>query len=101
MGGGNEEWRKNADTTKMTPEQVKAAGVEGSMRPPGHGPGGVLHQRKSLPFSFPAMAIGGLLLTGAIGYSVLYTRKKPEASAKDVAKVSVGVANPEETRPRK
>lgn len=99
--GGNEEWRKNAETHKMTPEQVKAAGVEGSKRPPGHGPGGVLHQRSKLPFSFTTMTVAGLLLTAAIGYSVLYTRKKPEASAVDVAKVSVGVAKPEETRPKK
>lgn len=36
---GNEEWRKMADTTKMSPEEVKNAGVEASMRPPGHNPG--------------------------------------------------------------
>jgi hypothetical protein len=41
----DEEWRKMADTHKMKPEDVKAAGVEGSKRPPGHNPGGVLHQR--------------------------------------------------------
>ncbi|GMY29171.1 Transmembrane protein [Fagus crenata] len=41
----DEEWRKMADTQKMKPEDVKAAGVEGSKRPPGHNPGGVLHQR--------------------------------------------------------
>ncbi|KAJ7966274.1 Transmembrane protein [Quillaja saponaria] len=98
---GNEDWKKMADTHKMKPEDVKAAGVEGSKRPPGQNPGGVLHQRRSLPFNTTTMAIGGLLIIAAIGYSVIYVKKKPEASATDVAKVSIGVANPEDTRPRK
>lgn len=99
--GGDEDWRKNADTHKMSPEDVKGAGVEASKRPPGHGPGGVLHQRRALPFSFTTITIAGLLLSAAMGYVVLYATKKPEASAKDVAKVTVGVADPEDTRPRK
>ena len=98
---GEEEWRKMADTHKMSPEEVTAAGVEGSKRPPGRHPGEVLHQRRALPFSMTTMTLTGLLLTAAIGYMVLYTKKKPEATAKDVAKVSVGAAEPEDTRPRK
>ena len=47
------------------------------------------------------MAIGGLLITAAIGYSTLYVKKKPEATTKDVGKVIVGVAKPEDTHPRK
>lgn len=39
MAGNNEEWRKMADTHKMSPEEVKKAGVESSRRPPGHNPG--------------------------------------------------------------
>ncbi|KAK8489237.1 hypothetical protein V6N11_029249 [Hibiscus sabdariffa] len=46
------------------------------------------------------MTIGGVLITGAIGYSVLYSRKKREATALDVAKVTVGVADPSDTHPR-
>ncbi|KAI4337239.1 hypothetical protein L6164_015682 [Bauhinia variegata] len=91
---GEKGWRKMGDTHKMSPEEVKAAGVEGSKRPP-------LHQRRALPFSYTTMTVAGLLLTAAIGYSVLYVKKKPEATAKDVAKVTAGVADPEETRPRK
>ncbi|XVF89405.1 hypothetical protein PTKIN_Ptkin19aG0127700 [Pterospermum kingtungense] len=96
-----EDWRKNADTHKMSPEEVRAAGVDTSKRPPGHNPGEVLHQRRKLPVNMTTMTIGGLLITAVIGYSVLYTRKKREASALDVAKVTTGVADPDDTRPRK
>ncbi|XP_020210570.1 uncharacterized protein LOC109795463 [Cajanus cajan] len=92
MGEGKEEWKK------MDPEKAQA---EASKRPPGHGATEVLHQRKSLPYNFTTMTIAGLLITAAVGYTVLYSKKKPEASAKDVAKVSVGVANPEDTHPKK
>ena len=96
-----EDWRKNADTHKMSPEEVRAAGVEASKRPPGHHLGEVLHQRRKLPVATTPMIIGGILITAAVGYSVLYTRKKREASAVDVAKITTGVADPSDTRPRK
>ncbi|XP_052190298.1 uncharacterized protein LOC127799990 [Diospyros lotus] len=98
---GDEAWRKNADTHKMSPEEVKRAGVEASKRPPGHHPGEVLHQRRKLPRSPTTMALGGFLIAATIGYFILYSKKKPEASAGDVAKVATGVAGPEDTHPRK
>lgn len=98
---GHEDWRKNADTHKMSPEEVKAAGVEGSKRPPGDNPGGVLHQRRKLPFTPTTMAVAGFLITATIGYFVLYAKKKPEASARDVAKVASGIAEPKDTHPKK
>lgn len=95
-----DEWRKNADTHKMSPEEVKKAGVEGSKRPPGHNPGGVLHQRGKLPYSTTTIAVVGLAITGAIFYVTLYSKKKPEATAVDVAKVTTGLARPQDTHPR-
>ncbi|KAK1434038.1 hypothetical protein QVD17_10956 [Tagetes erecta] len=97
---GGEDWKKMADTHKMSPEQVKNLGVESSKRPPGHNPGGVLHQRRSLPFSVTTMTVVGFFMAVGIGYGVLYATKKPEASAVDVAKVTTGVANPSNTHPR-
>ncbi|XP_071723949.1 uncharacterized protein [Rutidosis leptorrhynchoides] len=101
MAQREEDWRKNAETHKMNSEQVKAAGVEGSKRPPGSNPGGVLHQRGKLPYSTTTMALTGLGIAGAVSYFVLYSKKKPEASAVDVAKVTTGMAKPEDTHPRK
>ncbi|KAM1875299.1 hypothetical protein FF1_042779 [Malus domestica] len=98
---GDEDWRKTAETTKMSLEEVKRAGLQGSQRPPGHNPGGVLHQRRLVPFGPTAMAVAGFLVVGTIGYFTLYARKKPEATAGDVARVSANVASPEDTRPRK
>ncbi|XP_065850714.1 uncharacterized protein [Euphorbia lathyris] len=98
---GNEDWRKTADTHKMSPEEVKAAGVEGSKRPPGRNPGEILHQRRKLPFSMTTMAVAGFVITGVVGYVVLYAKKKPEATAGDVAKVAVNSADYRDTHPRK
>ncbi|CAA0810663.1 Unknown protein [Striga hermonthica] len=99
----SDEWRKNADTHKMSPEEVRKAGVEASVRPPGSGPspGGVLHQRRRLPYGLATMVLGGSAIVGALWYFTIYVKKKPEATALDVAKVSTGVAQPEDTRPRK
>lgn len=96
---GKEEWRKMADTHMMRDEEVKAKGVEASKRPPGHSPGEVLHQRRKLPYSPAAMAAGGFLISAAIGYFVLCSLKRPDASAKDVAKVATGAAEPQGGRP--
>ncbi|KAL3500304.1 hypothetical protein ACH5RR_039397 [Cinchona calisaya] len=98
---GNEDWRKNADTHKMSPEDVKRAGVDASKRPPGHNPGGILHQRRKLPYNPATMALIGFAIAGSIFYFTLYTKRKTEASARDVARVSTGAADPQDTRPRK
>ncbi|KAL0013515.1 hypothetical protein SO802_000584 [Lithocarpus litseifolius] len=61
----------------------------------------VLHQRSKLPFRPMSMVIGGFAITATLGYIVLYSKKKPEASALDVAKVTTGISHPEITRPRR
>jgi len=61
----------------------------------------VLRQRKSLGICPLRAAAVGAVIIGGIGYVVLYSKKKPEASAGDVAKVMSGVGGtPENTRPR-
>lgn len=60
----------------------------------------ILHQRSKVPFRPMSMAIGGIAIAAALGFSVLYSMKKPEASALDVAKVATGISHPEITRPR-
>ncbi|KAM0877817.1 hypothetical protein ACQ4PT_035250 [Festuca glaucescens] len=92
---GTEEWRRNADTHKMSPEEVKAAGVEASKRLPGHGPGEVLHQRGGrLPYGPGTMALMGFGIVGVIGYMVLYQKARPGTPATEVAKVAVGHGDP-------
>lgn len=60
----------------------------------------VLNQTRKMPFC-PAKAVsGGLAVIMSITYLTLYSKKKPEASAMDVARVVTGTANPEHTRPR-
>lgn len=61
----------------------------------------VLHQRKKLPFCPAKAAVGGFAFVAAIAYLTLYSKKKPEATALDVAKVASGTASPQNTRPRK
>ncbi|KAG6739205.1 hypothetical protein POTOM_056794 [Populus tomentosa] len=91
---------EDAVTHKMSSEEVRRTGAEGFKRPPGNNPGEVLHQRRKLPFSTATMAVTGFGITAAIGYMVLYAKKKPEASAGDVTKVATGAADPKDTHPR-
>ncbi|KAJ4763342.1 hypothetical protein LUZ62_073717 [Rhynchospora pubera] len=94
MGNTNKDWQSNADTHKMSPEEVRKAGVESSKRPPGHNPGEVLHQRRRLPYSNMTMMIGGFFIVAAIGYGVLYYQSKPGTSPVDVAKATMTPDSP-------
>ncbi|KAF5946923.1 hypothetical protein HYC85_017151 [Camellia sinensis] len=84
--------------------KVKAAEAEATPKLPQPGPHSkeVLHQQKKLPICPAKLAIGGLAFVITIGYFTLYSKKKPEATALDVAKVATGVAaTAENTKPRK
>jgi hypothetical protein len=94
MANANKDWQSNADTHKMSPEEVRKTGVEASKRPPGHHPGEVLHQRGRLPYSTPMMAVGGFFIVAAIGYGVLYYKSKPGTSPTDVAKATMAPDSP-------
>ncbi|EPS71167.1 hypothetical protein M569_03598 [Genlisea aurea] len=59
----------------------------------------VLHQTGRMPVSPARMIVGGVAVAGLIGYFTLYSKKTPEATAVDVAKVTTGTATPENTRP--
>lgn len=48
----------------------------------------VLHQRSKMPFCPAKMAMAGFVVVATIGYFTLYSHKKPEATALDVAKVA-------------
>lgn len=61
----------------------------------------VLHQRKKMPLCPARAAVGGFAFVAAIAYLTLYSKKKPEATALDVAKVGSGTAAPKDTHPRK
>ncbi|KAL3623926.1 hypothetical protein CASFOL_032742 [Castilleja foliolosa] len=61
----------------------------------------VLHQRSKMPICPARMAVGGIAVAAVLGYLTLYSKKKPEATALDVARVSTGTATTENTRPRR
>ncbi|CAN0838354.1 hypothetical protein LINGRAHAP2_LOCUS2113 [Linum grandiflorum] len=58
----------------------------------------VLQQRGKLPRCPIRMAVGGAAIAAVIGYTVLFTKKKPEATALDVAKVATGGTPPTASR---
>ncbi|KAK4338558.1 hypothetical protein RND71_043045 [Anisodus tanguticus] len=60
----------------------------------------VLHQTRRMSFYPAKAAIGGFAVAMTLAYFTLYSKKKPEASAMDVARVATGTSNPEHTRPR-
>ncbi|CAI9098819.1 OLC1v1035532C1 [Oldenlandia corymbosa var. corymbosa] len=97
-------------------QTMNAAGVATPITgQPTAGPGGVAHQAniptaqhssevlgqtRKLGVSPARMAVGGVAVIMTLAYFTLYSHKKPEASALDVARVSSGTASPQNTRPR-
>lgn len=86
------------------PQQMKASGTEAAMKG-AHSAAQhsteVLQQRKNMPFCPVRMAMAGFAIALTLGYFTLYSKKKPEASALDVAKVATGMASTENTHPGK
>ena len=73
-------------------------GGEATKRPsPGLQSTEALPQCRKLRHSPLKMALGGFAATVVLGYFILYSKKKPEASALDVAKATTGVSTPEST----
>ncbi|KAM1633908.1 hypothetical protein TB2_011874 [Malus domestica] len=75
---GDEDWRKTAEMTKMSPKEVKKNGLEEAQRPPSHNPGSVLHQRRGLPCGPITMAVTGFLTVGTIDYFISLQLKQQE-----------------------
>ncbi|MQM07039.1 hypothetical protein Taro_039865 [Colocasia esculenta] len=82
--------RQREYTHKMSSEDIKRHGGEGSKRPSA---GEVLHQRRNLPFSRATMTVAGLLIVGAIGYFTLYAKAMPGTKPSEVAKVAAGASD--------
>lgn len=84
------------------PQQVKETGTEAAMKgthSAAQHSTEVLHQRKNMPYCPVRMAMAGFAFALTLGYFTLYSKKKPEASALDVAKVATGMSSPENTKP--
>ncbi|KAF4370438.1 hypothetical protein F8388_016175 [Cannabis sativa] len=79
-----------AEGVKTTSQKVATAGQNSTE---------ALHQRSKLPYCPMRMALGGFAIAMTLGYFTLYSKKKPEATALDVAKVATGTSSPENTRP--
>ncbi|BBN04681.1 hypothetical protein MPTK1_3g06800 [Marchantia polymorpha subsp. ruderalis] len=77
---GAEGWKTNADTTKMSPEEVSKLNLHSSKRPPGQSPGGVLHQQGgaglSRAGSYP-VALAGVLVLAGVGTWAYYRQSHP------------------------
>ncbi|CAN4113207.1 unnamed protein product [Withania somnifera] len=84
-----------AATAAATGDQVSP-----KLPSPGHMNTEVLNQTRRMPFGPTKVVIGGFAMVMSIAYFTLYSKKKPEASAMDVARVVTGTSNPEHTRPR-
>lgn len=72
--------KTNADTTKMSPEEVDKLGLQGSKRPPGQNPGGVLHQRSGMTLqkagAYP-VGLAALIVIGGVSAWAYYHRDQP------------------------
>jgi hypothetical protein len=74
--------KPNADTSKMSPEEVNKLNLHGAKRPPGQSPGGVLHQTGDpatfiKPTRYP-LAIAAVLAVAGIGSYVYFRSSHPE-----------------------
>ncbi|CAI9761000.1 unnamed protein product [Fraxinus pennsylvanica] len=100
-GQGQQAMKTAGVAPPIGPQRVEGA-YQASPRMPSAGnvKSEVLHQRSKLPFHPARMAIGGFAVVLTLGYFTLYSKKKPEATALDVAKVATGTATPKNTHPR-
>ncbi|KAL3535120.1 hypothetical protein ACH5RR_003581 [Cinchona calisaya] len=83
-----------------TTETGAAASQTSPKLPSAHHSSEVLHQTRKLPCSPAKLAIGGCAFVATLAYFTLFSHKKAEATALDVARVTTGTSNPANSPPR-
>ncbi|KAH9299309.1 hypothetical protein KI387_030991 [Taxus chinensis] len=81
----------------MAAEKQQEVGAEASKKPAGT----ILHQRGRLglsKYSTATLALAGIAVVAVVGSVSLYILKKPEKSASEVAKSTVGTSPPPTTK---
>ncbi|KAK9947215.1 hypothetical protein M0R45_012647 [Rubus argutus] len=99
-GSGNEEWRKMADTHKMSPEEVKRAGVEASKGHLAITLGVFFTSGATFLLAPPACSSVASSSAPPLATSPSTPRKNPKLLREMFARVSTNIADPDDTKPR-